>query len=84
MTADEWKRAHDQERQAAVEASRDSARRAMDRGALITSMREAMGWSYRELGRRLDVSPSSVRRWELDGAPLIAYHAVRDIVRGEP
>lgn len=48
-----------------------------DSGRAIADMRQRMGLSARGLARQLDVSPSTVVRWERDGAPVLAVLAVR-------
>ena len=55
-----------------------------DRGRAIAAMRRRMGLSKRELAKGLDVSPSTIVRWERNGAPVIAELAVRTLAEKAP
>lgn len=49
------------------------------RGHRVARMRAEMGLSLRGLAELLDVSPSSVRRWEIGGCSVVVERAVRSV-----
>jgi DNA-binding transcriptional regulator YiaG len=53
----------------------------LERGAAITALREQLGMSQGALARALEVNPSSVSRWEREGAPLLALLATQALTR---